>query len=475
MSDRYLELSQSNLGKNLLTAFGLPTPPTLRRAAAEAWLEKPFEGRSVLLGAASKAQACRAVVEALNEAGATLRIVAEHPGLAPIKSAAADLKVKLAGNPLAGEGADKAFAMVFDGTGLERPEQLRELYDFFQPQVANLPSNARVVLIGRVPDGLSDIAAATAAAGLSGFTRSLAKEMGKKGSTCNLLEVGAGAEPWIAGALRFLMSPHAAYITGQSLRLGGSPKGLVLPETWAQPLAGKTALVTGAARGIGAAIAQVLVREGAQVIGLDHPSQEGALAETMAKLGGSGLAVDIAAKDAPTRIAAGLADRGLDVIVHNAGVTRDKMLRNMAPHLWDMVLEINLASILRVNDKLIGSAFKPGARMVCISSIGGIAGNAGQTNYGATKSGVMGYVAAMAGEMAKRGGAANAIAPGFIETQMTAQMPTGPREVGRRLSSLSQGGLPIDIAEAVGFMSTAYAGGVNGRTLRVCGQNFVGA
>ena len=116
-----------------------------------------------------------------------------------------------------------------------------------------------------------------------------------------------------------------------------------------------------------------------------------------------------------------------------------------------------------------------GARMVCISSIGGIGGNAGQTNYGATKAGVIGYVDAMAETMAKRGGAINAVAPGFIETQMTAAMPAVPREVGRRLASLNQGGQPVDIAEAVTFFASPLAAGVNGRTLRVCGQNFMGA
>jgi 3-oxoacyl-[acyl-carrier protein] reductase len=113
--------------------------------------------------------------------------------------------------------------------------------------------------------------------------------------------------------------------------------------------------------------------------------------------------------------------------------------------------------------------------MVCISSIGGIAGNAGQTNYGATKAGVIGYIEAMAATFAKRGGAINAVAPGFIETQMTAAMPLGPREVGRRLSSLGQGGLPVDIAEAVTFFASPLAAAVNGHVLRVCGQSFVGA
>ena len=153
----------------------------------------------------------------------------------------------------------------------------------------------------------------------------------------------------------------------------------------------------------------------------------------------------------------------------------DKMMRNMPPHFWDLVLDINLGSILRINERLLKGGLNGGARVVCISSIGGIAGNAGQTNYGATKAGIIGYVSALAPAMAKAGGAINAVAPGYIETQMTAAMPVGPREVGRRLSSLSQGGLPQDIAEAVVFFASPAAAGINGSTLRVCGQNFVGA
>ena len=212
---------------------------------------------------------------------------------------------------------------------------------------------------------------------------------------------------------------------------------------------------------------------------MDRPQEEGALGATLSKLNGVGLTLDITAANAAQRIIQECGERfgGLDIIVHNAGITRDKTLRNMPAVWWDQVIDVNLAAMVRINEKLLDSAnaLKPGARMVCVSSIGGIAGNPGQTNYGATKSGVIGYVRALAPEMAKRGGAVNAVAPGFIETQMTADMPAGPRVMGRLMSSLSQGGLPSDIAEAVGFLASPYAAGVNGRTLRVCGQHLVGA
>jgi len=112
---------------------------------------------------------------------------------------------------------------------------------------------------------------------------------------------------------------------------------------------------------------------------------------------------------------------------------------------------------------------------VTVSSIGGIAGNRGQTNYGASKAGVLGIVETLAPELAQRGATINAVAPGFIETQMTAAMPIGPREAGRRLSSLSQGGLPVDVAETIAWFASPASTGVNGNVVRVCGQSLLGA
>ena len=213
------------------------------------------------------------------------------------------------------------------------------------------------------------------------------------------------------------------------------------------------------------------------MVGLDRVEEEGHLAATLSPINGSGMTLDITDPDAAQRIGDELKDRfgGVDVVVHNAGITRDKLLRNMKPQFWDMVLDVNLGAIVRINEQLTQGVINDGGRMVCVSSIGGIAGNAGQTNYGATKAGVIGYVQALAEELADRPIAVNAVAPGFIETQMTASMPVMHREVGRRLNSLSQGGMPQDIAETVAFLGSHYAAGINGQTLRVCGQNWVGA
>jgi 3-oxoacyl-[acyl-carrier protein] reductase len=203
------------------------------------------------------------------------------------------------------------------------------------------------------------------------------------------------------------------------------------------------------------------------------------LAKVANRLGGTALHLDVAAPDAPQRLLDHLAAHtdGLDILIHNAGITRDKLMANMKPEQWDSVLAVNLESQLRINEALLGSdQLNDQARVVCLSSTTGLSGNRGQTNYGATKAGVIGLVRSSADAFAKHGASTiNAIAPGFIDTEMTAKMPLATREVARRLSSLQQAGLPIDVAEATAWLASPGAGGVNGQVLRVCGQNLVGA
>jgi 3-oxoacyl-[acyl-carrier protein] reductase len=167
---------------------------------------------------------------------------------------------------------------------------------------------------------------------------------------------------------------------------------------------------------------------------------------------------------------------GLDIVIHNAGITRDKLLANMDEDRWNSVIGVNIASQLRINDALLGSdRLGKSPRIVSVASTSGIAGNRGQTNYAASKGGVIGMVRATAPLLAERGGSINAVAPGFIETEMTARMPFATREVARRLNSLQQGGRPGDVAEAIAFLASDAAAGISGEVLRVCGQNLVGA
>jgi 3-oxoacyl-[acyl-carrier protein] reductase len=282
--------------------------------------------------------------------------------------------------------------------------------------------------------------------------------------------------PSTLGAVRFFLSGRSAFVDGQFVKV--STTAGELPEDAAEPLAGRVAVVTGAARGIGAAIARTLHRDGATLVLVDIPAAGDHLAEVANQVKGTALQLDISKEDAGQRILEHAVQRHgrLDIMIHNAGITRDKLLANMDQSRWSSVIDINIAAQLRINEALLASEhFRVSPRIVSVASTSGIAGNRGQTNYAASKGGVMGMVRATAPLIAARGGTVNAVAPGFIETEMTARIPFALREVGRRLNSLQQGGQPTDVAETIAFLASNAAGGINGEVLRVCGQNLVGA
>ncbi|GAA1718821.1 3-oxoacyl-ACP reductase [Isoptericola hypogeus] len=345
-----------------------------------------------------------------------------------------------------------------------------------------LAPNGRVLVVSRAAtDGDAPELAATRS-GVDAFLRSLAKEL-RYGATANglVLTDGAAADGTSAlAALRFFLSARSAYVDGQQLRVGATPSDAAdSPADLDRPLAGRVAVVTGAARGIGAAIAKTLARDGATVVCVDVPAAGEALARTTNAVGGTALQLDVTADDAGTRILEHARSRHgrLDIVVHNAGIVRDKLLANMGPAQWDAVVAVNLDAQLRINAQLLGAdggAGVEGLRIVSLASTSGIAGGKGQTNYGFSKAGVIGHTRATAPLVAALGGTANAVAPGFIETDMTAAMPFVTREVARRLPTLQQGGQPVDVAEAVAFLASPAAAGINGQVLRVCGQHLVG-
>jgi 3-oxoacyl-[acyl-carrier protein] reductase len=378
--------------------------------------------------------------------------------------------------PTAGRGSDeRTAALVFDASGIADTAGLRALYDFFHPVIRSLRSSGRVIVLGSPPELCPSAREATAQQALEGFVRSLGKEIGR-GSTAQLLYVAPGAEEATESTLRFLLSGRSAYVSGQVIRIG--PAAVDVPDDWDRPLVGKTAIVTGAARGIGAAIARVLTREGAHVVCLDVPAAGEDLAGVANGLKGTALQLDLTAEDAPRRLADFIATRHVhaDVFVHNAGITRDKTLGRMDEGQWASVIDVNLGSQERINDVLLAEGLLGGnGRIVSVSSVSGIAGNRGQTNYATSKAGVIGLVRASAGVVAEHGLTINAVAPGFIETKMTAAMPMFVREGGRRLNSLAQGGLPVDVAETIAWLAGPASGGVNGNVVRVCGQSLLGA
>ena len=341
----------------------------------------------------------------------------------------------------------------------------------------SLAPGARVVTISR-PAGDEDPARDAARGGVEGFLRSLAHEM-RGGATANglLVEDDVALEaPSVIGALRFFLSARSAFITGQLLTVSSAAGSATADR--ALPLAGRTALVTGAARGIGAAIARTLAADGARLVVLDVPGAGTELSRLANELRAVPIQLDVTAEGAGGRLVAALRERGLslDAVVLNAGITRDKLLANMTADRWDPVLAVNITSQISLTDALIdaGDVLGEQPRVVSLASTSGIAGNRGQTNYAASKAGVIAFVDALAARLEPLDGTANAVAPGFIETEMTAKMPVLTREIARRLNSLQQGGLPVDVAEAISFLASAEAGGIRGETLRVCGQNMVG-
>ncbi|MDN5582381.1 MAG: 3-oxoacyl-ACP reductase [Corynebacterium sp.] len=378
----------------------------------------------------------------------------------------------------AGTDAKRA-ALVFDATGITKPEELHQLFDFFNPQMRKLLPCARLVVIGTTPELVKDRDEHIVQRSLEGFTRSVAKEL-RRGATAQLVYTAPEASSDLSGlesTLRFLLSGKSAFVDGQVIRVTADAS--TAPESWDAPLAGKIAVVTGAARGIGADIAKVLGRDGAKVICVDIPAAGEGLAETANEVKGSSLPLDVTAADAAERIKTHAEERHggkVDIIVHNAGVTRDKLLANMDEGRWNMVQNINLVAPVRITEGLLANGgFADGGRVVGVSSMAGISGNRGQTNYATTKAGVVGLVDSFSEELADKGITVNAVAPGFIETAMTDAMPFGTREVGRRLNSLAQGGHTVDVAETIAYFAGNASNAVTGNTVRVCGQNLLGA
>ncbi|MDY6487895.1 3-oxoacyl-ACP reductase [Acinetobacter faecalis] len=463
MSDQYQAFAKSTIGKLVIKNLGLPSPTSLDRFVSAT----PVVQGAVLFGASSSSSLSGSIAQVL----ANVHANAYAGNNVELQQAAAKVGLNLSAFN-EGDKESKFKVVIFDASGIENSEQLHELYAFFNPIARQVQASGRVIVVGINPESAKTVKQAIAQRALEGFVKSVAKEF-KKGIAANLVYVDLTAKDNLESALRFTISPRSAYVSGQVIRVS---KAKTVDIDWTKPLAGKTTVVTGASRGIGEAIAHVLSRDGAHVICLDVPQQQADLDRVAAEIGGSTLAIDITAADAGEKIKIAAAEHGgLDIIVHNAGITRDKTLANMKPELWDLVININLSAIERVNDYLISNdGINENGRIICVSSISGIAGNLGQTNYAVSKAGVIGVVKFTA-PLLKNGVTINAVAPGFIETQMTAAIPFAIREAGRRMNSMSQGGLPVDVAETIAMFASTASSGLNGNVVRVCGQSLLGA
>jgi 3-oxoacyl-[acyl-carrier protein] reductase len=237
------------------------------------------------------------------------------------------------------------------------------------------------------------------------------------------------------------------------------------------------ALVTGASRGIGAAIADRLANDGARVIGTATTADGAArITESLSARGGRGVVLDVTSQESIDAVIADIdaKEGAIGILCNNAGITRDMLLLRMKQDDWDAVLQTNLASVFRLSKAVLRGMMKARkGRIISIASIVGLTGNPGQANYAAAKAGMIGFTKSLAREVGSRGITANVVAPGFIDTDMTRALNETQRETLNGQIPLARLGLPSDIAAAVAFLASADASYITGETLHVNGGMYM--
>ena len=242
-------------------------------------------------------------------------------------------------------------------------------------------------------------------------------------------------------------------------------------------LKGEIALVTGASRGIGKAIAENLVAQGATVIGT-ATSDSGAenITTYLSASGGKGMCLDVTDADSVAEVIKNISTEFGDVsiLVNNAGITKDNLLMMMKEDQWDDIINTNLTSIYRLSKAVVRKMMKAKkGRIINISSVVGLTGNPGQTNYSATKAGMLGFTKSLAREIGSRNITVNSVAPGFIDTDMTRELPEEQRTALIEQIPLNRLGDPDDIAAAVGFLASPAAAYITGETINVNGGMYM--
>lgn len=370
------------------------------------------------------------------------------------------------------DGTSKAEnVVVVDGRNVSNPATLKALKDELQDGIRGIKSNGKVLIYSLQPDLAQDPHHSAYQRALEGISRSLAKELGGRGTTVNLVKLPPNVEISNYKTVEeFFTSGRSAFITGQALIANEAVKA-------GRELSEKVCLVTGGAGGIGMATVLRLAAEGATVIIADIPQMKDRVTKILndkISFLGADLTDETARKELLNKVKA--THGRVDVLINNAGITRDKTLKNMPEHYWDQVIDINLSAVIALTEGALELELIPhGGRIISTSSISGIAGNFGQTNYTATKAALIGYSASKSQDLKTKGITINAIAPGYIETEMVKTMPLMTRIFAERLTSLAQAGKPEDIAEAMAFLAHPGAECINGQVLRVCGGSFLGA
>lgn len=244
-------------------------------------------------------------------------------------------------------------------------------------------------------------------------------------------------------------------------------------------LENEIAFITGASRGIGQAIALVLAAQGATVIGT-ATSEKGAdaISDYLQKHGakGIGMVLDVTDQASVEKVVADIEARygTVSILVNNAGITRDNLLMRMKEDEWDAIIQTNLTSLFRVTKACLRSMMKARrGRIISISSVVGVSGNAGQANYAAAKAGVIGFSKSLAREVGSRGITANVVAPGFIDTDMTRELPEAQKQALLNQIPLTRLGSPEEIAHAVAFLASPGAAYITGETLHVNGGMYM--
>ncbi|PJK14310.1 3-oxoacyl-ACP reductase [Lysobacteraceae bacterium NML07-0707] len=244
-----------------------------------------------------------------------------------------------------------------------------------------------------------------------------------------------------------------------------------------KPLENQIALVTGASRGIGAAIADELAARGAKVIGTaTSESGAAAIGARLAAQGGEGRVLDVNEEGAIEALVEAIQKDhgGLSILVNNAGITRDNLLMRMKDEDWQAILDTNLTSVYRASKAVMRGMMKARhGRIINIASVIGVTGNAGQANYAAAKAGIIAFSKSLAKEIGSRGITVNVVAPGFIATDMTADLPEDAKAAMNAQIALGRPGTPADIARAVAFLAGPDAAYITGETLHVNGGMYM--